>query len=191
MIFSLIGLGFDLLGVLLLFKYGILPKKIWDSILQDNSLSEKDEKKYKVFSKVSIILIVIGFCFQIVGTIYQNNNGKVENLLENKKLGNDCNTTVNVCGELKIKYDDNKMYYIVSIKGDEKKLDSISKFTIELQDIDGFKLYEVNNTNDNNNVNRTYNRVKDIVFCIIYKGSTDLSKKSYSGIKKWDLLCTK
>ncbi len=184
MVFSLIGLGLDLIGVLMLFKYGILPEKIWNSILQDNSLSEKDEKRHKLFSKISILLIIIGFIFQMTGTIITNYNVCD---IKNKKLGKDCNETLGLCGDLKIKYEDNKVFYYITIEGKESKLDSISDFTIELQDEDGFKIDEINEKNLIINPNKSYFKNKDKI-TLIFKNTINFTSKKYSQIKKWDLL---
>jgi hypothetical protein len=187
MIYSIIGLFLDIIGVLMLFKFGILPNKIWNSILQDNSLSEKDEKKYKLFSKVSISFIVIGFLFQLTGTILQNRNNNVGYTLENKILGKDCNETLGICGDLKLKYEDDKMFYFVSIDGKESILDSISDLTIELQDEDGFKIDEINEKNLIINPNKSYKKNKDKIN-LIFKSSINFTSKKYFQIKKWDLL---
>jgi hypothetical protein len=186
MIYSVIGLFLDITGVIMLFKYSILPDKIWNSILQDNSLSDKDEKKYKLFSKVSISFIVIGFLLQLTGTILQNKNN-YGYTLDNKKLGKDCNETLGVCGDLKIKYEDDKMFYFVSIEGNKSILDSISDLTIELQDEDGFKIDEINEKNLIINPNKSYKKNKDKIN-LIFKSSINFTSKKYSQIKKWDLL---
>lgn len=71
MVFVIIGLVFDLSGVLLLFKFGILPDNLWQHLLMDNGMSEKDEKRHKICSKVAIVLLFLGFSLQLVGTIIQ------------------------------------------------------------------------------------------------------------------------
>lgn len=184
MIYSVIGLVFDLIGVLMLFKYGILPDNLWKSILMDNNMSEKDEKRHKLFSKVSILLIIIGFLFQIIGTIITN---YYVCDIKNKKLGKDCNETLGLCGDLKIKYEDSKMFYFITIEGKESKLDSISDFTIELQDEDGFKIDEITEKNLIINPNKSYFKDKDKI-TLIFKNTIIFTSKKYTQIKKWDLL---
>jgi hypothetical protein len=73
MIYNIIGLAFDLVGVLLLFRFGILPNNLWEHLLMDSGMSEKDEKRHKIWSKVAVILIFIGFALQLTGTIMQHN----------------------------------------------------------------------------------------------------------------------
>lgn len=188
MVFSLIGFGLDIIGVLMLFKYGILPNKILNSILQDNSLSEEDEKRHKLFSKISIILIVIGFIFQSIGTVSQNRNTELVYSVENKKLGIDCNVTKGICGNLKLKLDENKMSYFISIKGKKSTIDSILNFTIELQDGDGFKIEEINEPKDSPNITNIINpKSKDSLLFVI-KSSINITEKKYLNIKKWDLI---
>ena len=74
MIYSIIGLILDLIGVILLFKYGILPTNLWDHILMDNGMSDRDEKTHKIMSKIGLISLILGFSLQLVGTIVSNHN---------------------------------------------------------------------------------------------------------------------
>tara|TARA_R110000796_G_scaffold252631_3_gene389366 strand:- start:27960 stop:28196 length:237 start_codon:yes stop_codon:yes gene_type:complete len=66
-----IGLVFDIIGVLMLFKYG-LPSEISKEgtvflAVQKSDESEKKKwKKYNFWSKVGLVLILIGFTFQII-----------------------------------------------------------------------------------------------------------------------------
>ncbi len=72
MIYSIIGLGFDIAGVILLFMFGILPDNILDKIVT-HKLDLKEVKKNIRWSKIGLILLVMGFIFQIVGTIIDSN----------------------------------------------------------------------------------------------------------------------
>ena len=72
MIFTIIGLVLDVLGVILLFIYGLPSKEIYKTILQDNRLSEKREKQIIFRSKVGLGFLILGFVLQIFGTIIQN-----------------------------------------------------------------------------------------------------------------------
>lgn len=72
MIYNIIGLAFDLVGVLLLFRFGILPNNLWNHILMDSGMSDEDEKQHKIWSKIAIALIFIGFSLQLAGSIIQN-----------------------------------------------------------------------------------------------------------------------
>ena len=66
-----IGLIFDIIGVLMLFKYG-LPSELSKEgtvfmAFQKNDEGEKRKwKKYHFWSKVGLLSILIGFLFQIV-----------------------------------------------------------------------------------------------------------------------------
>jgi hypothetical protein len=72
MIYSLFGLSFDIIGVILLFIYGIPSKEMYNSFLQDHTLSEEREKQITFRSKLGLILIILGFMLQFVGTIITN-----------------------------------------------------------------------------------------------------------------------
>tara|TARA_R110000751_G_scaffold104423_10_gene199937 strand:+ start:15648 stop:15869 length:222 start_codon:yes stop_codon:yes gene_type:complete len=69
MIYSIIGLVFDVIGVILLFMYGVPSKEMYDSFLQDHTLSDEREKQINFRSKLGLILLILGFLFQILGTI--------------------------------------------------------------------------------------------------------------------------
>jgi len=72
MLFSIAGLILDIVGVILLFIYGLPNKSVYNSILLDSSLSEQKEKSIFLWSKIGLLFLVLGFVFQIVGTIYMN-----------------------------------------------------------------------------------------------------------------------
>lgn len=76
MIFSQIGLLFDIIGVLILFRHG-LPSKYDENkgvkhftINQPEEVPEivKRNKAIKVISYTGLILIILGFVFQFIGT---------------------------------------------------------------------------------------------------------------------------
>lgn len=74
-IFSVIGLVFDIIGVLMLFQYG-LPSivVIGDSLLAEESAEDecKRERKNTRIQKLAVIglfLILFGFIFQLLGVI--------------------------------------------------------------------------------------------------------------------------
>lgn len=61
----------DLIGVILLFKYGILPKNLWNHILMDSGMKEEDERKHKRGSNIGLVCLILGFSLQIIGTWLQ------------------------------------------------------------------------------------------------------------------------
>ena len=73
-----IGLTFNLLGVILIFIYGISPMIDIDGNTY-RITGEKDEneirkaKKYKCASRIGLILVFIGFICQLLGTNYPFN----------------------------------------------------------------------------------------------------------------------
>lgn len=183
MAYSIIGLSFHIIGILLLFRFNILLNKI----LVKDITYDKVKKKQTLFFKITLTILLFGFILQLYGTIIQNN--KIDSQLDKKILGEDCLSSIGICGDLKIKYDENLMYYTINVKAKKTLTDSISYFTIELQDEDGFKIHEINQSIDiSKNDELSYHPIKDSIN-YKFKGSVDFSNKDYSKIKKWDLLC--
>lgn len=73
-ILSIIALILDLIGVILLFKFGILPDNLWEHLLMDSGMKEEDEKRHKIGSKIGLICLILGFGIQLIVTILQNIN---------------------------------------------------------------------------------------------------------------------
>lgn len=193
MIFSIIGLSLDLIGVVLLFKYGILPDNLWEHILMDSGMSEKDEKKHKIWSKIAMLFLILGFTFQLISSILQHQENKIkveETQFHNLNLGNDINQTTGILGNLKLKYQNNKIFYQLNINGKLKSIDSIQNFTIELVDKDGFKISEIEIPVDGENKDLTSLKKNDNVFLKIKSAKTFLDR-NYLQIKKWELLAHK
>lgn len=188
MIFSIIGLTLDLIGVILLFKFGILPDNLWEHILMDSAMSEKDEKKHKIWSKIAMTFLILGFAFQLFSSIIQSNNTKAQKIkFENLNLGNDVNRTTGIIGNLKLKYENNKIFYQLNINGKRNTIDSIQDFTIELIDKDGFKISEIKVPINNENSDITNFKRKDSLYLTV-KSTESFLGKNYLQIKKWELL---
>ena len=72
---SSIGLLFDIIGVILLFFYGI-PKNLNPNgyiykVKEDVNINEINTyKKYKYWSYIALIFLLIGFIFQFIGSIF-------------------------------------------------------------------------------------------------------------------------
>ena len=77
MIYSIIGLILDLIGVLLLFQFGILPENLWNHILWDNEMSDKDIARHTFWSKIGAILLITGF-ISVNCTVVQNHTIKIQ-----------------------------------------------------------------------------------------------------------------
>lgn len=192
MIYSIIGLTLDLIGVILLFKFGILPDNLWEHLLMDNGMSEKDEKKHKIWSKVAMGFLILGFVFQLLGSTMQHLDDKnvAYKEFENLNLGVDYNESTGIKGNLKIKFNENQVMYQLKIYGKVKSIDSIQKFTIELEDNDGFKISEIEIPNTAENTGLSNLIKEDSVFLKV-KGAKKLSAKNYLQIRKWELLSMK
>ncbi|TDP61559.1 hypothetical protein [Flavobacterium dankookense] len=193
MIYNIIGLSLDLIGVILLFKYGILPDNLWEHILMDNGMSEEDEKKHKIWSKVAMSFLVLGFLFQLTGSFIQNQESKAANKetqFENINLGTDTNITTGIKGNLKVKYDNRKLFYQLKINTKIKTLDSINNLIIELKDKDGFRISKINISllEDENIISSL---IKKDSISLEINNNEPFSAKNYLQINKWELLTNK
>jgi hypothetical protein len=72
-IITSIGLCSDIFGAILLFKYGLPPD--FDPLGRDfiitSTTSEAEKGKgdyYRLWGKVGLILLIVGFCLQLAGT---------------------------------------------------------------------------------------------------------------------------
>lgn len=190
MIYSIIGLTLDLIGVILLFKYGILPDNLWEHILMDNGMSEEDEKKHKTWSKIGMIFLILGFLFQIVSSAVQYKLVQNDETYENINLGIDVNKSTGISGNLKLKFEQNILFYQLHINSTIKKIDSLNNFTINLTDKDGFKISEITIPINSENKDESNLIKKDSVFIQI-NSKVPFTSKKYSQIKNWELLTLK
>lgn len=76
-IFGIIGLLFDIAGVVLLFFYGIPPEVnphgVSFELREGTDEAEKQKwSKYKFRSNIALLLLIIGFGFQLFSVIAQN-----------------------------------------------------------------------------------------------------------------------
>ena len=75
---TIIGLIFDIIGVLMLFQYG-LPSRFEpssDSIVIEESIDDelkrnKKNRCIKILAFIGLAFICLGFIFQLLGAIYQ------------------------------------------------------------------------------------------------------------------------
>jgi hypothetical protein len=68
-IINIIGLGCDIVGVVLIWRYG-LPRSIEAAVAWKTTPYEKEERKYKLMDKLGLIFIVTGFFIQIVSSFF-------------------------------------------------------------------------------------------------------------------------
>lgn len=193
MIYNIIGLAFDLVGVLLLFRFGILPDNLWNHILMDGEMSEKDERRHKLCSKIAIILIFVGFSLQLFGSLnqYKPNNSNPENkVYEIRVLGIDKNITSGIIGDLRVKYGYNKLSYQLELKGLTSSFSNVTNFWINLEDKDGFRITEIDEENKTGNLNASRLYSNDSLYLTI-KNTIPYSTKDYSQIEKWNLKISK
>ena len=193
MTYNIIGLALDLIGVILLFRFGILPNNLWEHILMDSGMSENDEKRHKLWSKIAIALIFIGFSLQLFGTVLQyksqQENPKVVNY-ENLHFKKKKKPGTNITSELRLKYDHNRLYYHLNLIGPSKSFDFIDEFGINLEDSEGFKIYEIKESRYSDEVVLSKFFRNDSLFITI-KNSIQFIEKDYAKIDRWNLTTKK
>lgn len=74
--FTCVGLGLDIIGVILLYRYGLpsrYPEKgmsiRWPSG-EDEASKKRERQRFRRLSDMGLALLVIGFVLQIVGTLW-------------------------------------------------------------------------------------------------------------------------
>ena len=73
-IFSIIGLTLDIIGVIMLFKYG-LPANLDKEgntyiIIEQQDEREKEQwNRFNVLSRIALALVILGFIFQLLAVI--------------------------------------------------------------------------------------------------------------------------
>ena len=70
-ILNIIGLSFDIIGVLMLFKFGLPPDVHKGGVIllaldEEDGNETKKANKYEMFSRIALGLIVFGFAFQLL-----------------------------------------------------------------------------------------------------------------------------
>ncbi len=65
MLLTIISLVVEMIGVLIISKYGMPNKKLYDSVLKDSSLNKKEETEIFVMSQYGLMLFLVGFILQM------------------------------------------------------------------------------------------------------------------------------
>lgn len=190
MIYNIIGLSFGLIGVVLLYRFGILPDNLWNHLLMDSGMEEKDERRHRIWSKIAVVLIFIGFAFQFIAALNQYSFHSDTEKLDNLFLGKQINLTSNIEGDVKLKYQNNTLYYQIELVGLNSSFDSVKAFGVYLEDSEGFKIKEIWETKNNSNPNLTRLHRNDSLIMTI-KNTIPFSSENYSQINKWNLTITK
>lgn len=72
---NIVGLVLDIIGVIIVFIHGIAPDTIRKGTGADmlNLINTDIDSRdiHKAYSKIGLVLIVLGFFFQIIGNVYQ------------------------------------------------------------------------------------------------------------------------
>ena len=187
MVLNVIGLILDLIGVILLYRYGILPDNLWQHLIMDNGMSEKDERKHKRWSKTAMIFLILGFVFQLSGTAMQqfqvNNEStffKQKAILKN--LSNDKNMSTGAIGKLKLKYEDNRLFYQLEVKIELEKLDSIDQVIISFRDKQDFEVSDLKLS-----MIEFSNLITDKMISLKANNSINYPKGNFDKISYWEL----
>ncbi|WP_095071209.1 hypothetical protein [Tenacibaculum jejuense] len=69
MIFSIVAIIIQMLGVLLISKYGVPNKKLHDALKAASTLEENEETKIFVMSQYGLMLLLLGFVLQIFSMV--------------------------------------------------------------------------------------------------------------------------
>ena len=72
-ILNIVGLCFDIVGIIILYRFGLLAELTAATLNSPNIKNEpdweKESKQYGWISKLGLVLIVIGFLFQLSANI--------------------------------------------------------------------------------------------------------------------------
>ncbi len=69
-VFTTSGLILDIVGVMVLFRFGLPPRLAMSGVLtldRDNDAYQKKEKRYRISSYAALFCLVTGFLLQIIG----------------------------------------------------------------------------------------------------------------------------
>lgn len=189
MTLNIFGLVIDLIGVLLLFRFGILPDNLWQHILMDNGMKDEDEKKHKRWSKIAIICLIFGFSLQLSGSLIQifpklqENTQNFAEKAEIKNLPDDKNLSTDAIGKLKLKFNQGILSYQVEIKIKIEKIENLEAFTISLKDQEGFEISRIKL-----NINNEFSEFASNGYVkLSSKGSIKYKKGEFEQIGGWDL----
>lgn len=187
MLLNVIGLILDLIGVILLYRYGILPDNLWQQLIMDNGMSEKDELKHKRWSKIALLFLILGFVFQLSGAAMQQFQVNKESTFFKQKailknLSNDKNISTSAIGKLKLKYEDNRLFYQLEVKIALEKLDSFDQVIISFRDKQDFEVSELRL-----NMTEFSNLIIDKVISLKANNSINYPKVNFDKIFSWEL----
>jgi len=135
----------------------------------------KNYRKILIFAIMSLIISLIvpaGYLFSQI-TLEKNANKMIDR-------GTDETTNKKIRGELKTKYENGKIYYILKV---DVKNTSNKTFTIEFKDKDGFKVEDIEIKEYVRSINEKTEQTK-----IISNSSKWMSLKKYLKINNWDII---
>lgn len=165
-----------LLGLYFVIHFAILNRFGF----KETEVSNRSIKGLLFTSSILFIILSIG----VLTPLIQEHNRKyqIEILSKLKDFGKDENVSTETIGTLKTKYENDKLYYQVTLNIPKKQLDSIVDFSIQLLDVDGFVISNFtpsdNGTSDD----------KENFLQITINDNLNFSVNNYQKIAKWELI---
>jgi len=129
------------------------------------------------------------FIFLSIGVLIpfvqeHNRESQIEILAKLKDYGKDENISSGTFGTLKTKYENDKLYYQVTLDIPKNQLDSIADFSAELLDIDGFVVSEFSLLTSNSISSTDMGNIHQVTI----NDNLKFSVTDYKKIAKWELL---
>ncbi|MEI6348974.1 MAG: hypothetical protein WCP69_13590 [Bacteroidota bacterium] len=173
-----INFSLGLLGIYFTIHFAILNRFGF----KETDISAKNIRGLLFTSSILFIILSIGVLIPLVQE--HNQKSKIEILSKLKDYGKDENISTGTIGTLKTKFENDKLYYQVTLDIPKKQLDSIADFSIQLLDIDGFIISDFNLlTSDNIITSDNGNTLQATI-----NDNLKFSVLNYQKIAKWELL---
>jgi hypothetical protein len=173
-----INFSLGLLGIYFIIHFAILNRFGF----KETDISAKNIRGLLFTSTILFIILSIGVLIPLVQE--HNRKSKIEILSKLKDYGKDENISTGTIGTLKTKFENDKLYYQVTLDIPKKQLDSIADFSIQLLDIDGFIISDFNLlTSENIITSENGNTLQATI-----NDNLKFSVLNYQKIAKWELL---
>lgn len=147
---------------------------------KETDISTKSIKGMLFTSSILFIILSIGVLIPLVQE--HNRKSQIKELSKLKDYGKDENVSTGTMGKLKTKYENDKLYYQLTLDIPKKQLDSIVDFSIQLLDIDGFIISDFV-TSDNFATSDNGNFLQ-----VSINDNLNFSVHNYQKIAKWELI---
>jgi hypothetical protein len=173
-----INFSLGLLGIYFIIHFAILNRFGF----KETDISAKNIRGLLFTSTILFIILSIGVLIPLVQE--HNRKSKIEILSKLKDYGKDENISTGTIGTLKTKFENDKLYYQVTLNIPTKQLDSITDFSIQLLDKDGFIISDFNLLNSDNIIYQENTNT----FEATINDNLKFSVLNYQKIAKWELI---